>query len=128
MIWGDDMNQDNKFRYVNICRVSPSQYEFAISHPSNLDEPIVMVYQFKSQAAAEIAALHYEKLVEKAYNYGFTLSGYYLYGPSGQVLPVSDVFDLDMSIGHVEQRLSSVLESIDISENADVLSPVQSMS
>jgi hypothetical protein len=116
------MNQRNRFRqlhYVHVRQVSPSQYEISISHPSTSGNPIVMVYQFKSKSAAEIAALHYEELVKKAYQIGYRLDGYFLYGPSGQVLPVSDVFDLDMSIGHVERRLSSLLGSIDTGKGAD---------
>lgn len=113
------MNQKNHFNYVRIRQVSPSQYEFTISHPSTADKHIVMVYQFKSKALAEMTASHYEKLVNKAYKYGYELDGYFLHGPSGQVLPISDVFDLDMSIGHVERQLSSRLDSIDANEGTD---------
>jgi hypothetical protein len=114
-----NQNQKNHFNYVHVRQVSPSQYEFTISHPSTEDKHIVMVYQFKSKAIAEMAALHYEELVNKAYKYGYKLDGYFLYGPSGQVLPVSDVFDLDMSIGHVEHQLSARLGSIDANEGTD---------
>ncbi len=122
------MSQHKSYDYVHFRRVAPLLYEFTIRHPTKTETPIVMVYQFKSVSAAELAARHYNLLLDKADKLGYRLDGYYLYGPAGQTLPISDVFDLDMSIGHVEQRLSSQLETTNLKPDSNPFSTIQPIS
>ncbi len=111
------MNQIHGYCYVHLRRIAPTQYQLTISHPTENQTPIIMICQFQSATAAVRTAHHYEALLDKAYLLGYTLNGYYLHGPLGQILPVSDVFDLDMSNGSIEHCLTTTLHQINLNNS-----------
>src|SRR5579875_3326511 len=99
--------QEDYYQYVKMHCVGPFQYEFVLRDPAQVGESITLLHQFESDAAALQTAQHYEALLQRAHALGYTLRGYYFLSPSGHTLPVSHVFDLDMTIQHVEHMLNS---------------------